>query len=99
MMTSRGGLVIVAARYLPGGRSVTAFTAGIIGYPAARFAWYTALALLLWYAQAALLGYWGGTAFADHPLLDVAVASTVAALATMTSGTAGRRRALDHWME
>jgi membrane-associated protein len=81
LMTSRGGLVIVVARYLPGGRSVTAFTAGLVRYPAARFGWYTGLAVLLWATQAALLGYWGGVAFAGHPMLGVAVASTATVLA------------------
>jgi membrane-associated protein len=39
--------VIVFARYLPGGRSTTAFAAGIVGYPLVRFRWYTAAGVLL----------------------------------------------------
>jgi membrane-associated protein len=90
LMTSRGGLLIVIARYLPGGRSVTAFTAGLVGYPTGRFGWYTGLGVLLWSTQAALLGYWGGVAFAGHPLLGVVVASAVATLATVIASGARR---------
>ena len=90
LMKRRGGLLIVAARYLPGGRSATAFTAGTVGYPPIRFAWYTGLAVLLWSTQATLLGYWGGIAFAENPLLGLAVASIVAVLATVIVSTVHR---------
>lgn len=72
LMTHRGGLAIMFARYLPGGRSLTAVTAGLVGYPARRFRRYTGMAVLLWSAQAVMLGYLGGVAFAHRPLLGVA---------------------------
>jgi membrane-associated protein len=71
LLHSRGGLVIVFARYLPGGRSTTALAAGIVGYPAARFHWYTAGGVLLWALQGALLGYLGGQLFSSQPLLGL----------------------------
>ncbi|GAA2484969.1 DedA family protein [Winogradskya humida] len=71
LLHSRGGLVIVFARYVPGGRSTTAFAAGVVGYPVARFRWYTALAVSLWACEAALLGYLGGSVFAGQPLLGL----------------------------
>jgi membrane protein DedA with SNARE-associated domain len=37
LMHRRGGLLLVFARYVPGGRSATAVAAGIVGYPVARF--------------------------------------------------------------
>jgi len=56
LLHSRGGLVIVFARYLPGGRSATALAAGVVGYPAVRFAWYTAIGVVAWAVEAALIG-------------------------------------------
>lgn len=71
LLHSRGGLVIVFARYIPGGRSTTAFAAGVVHYPGARFRWYTALAVLIWATEAALLGYLGGALFDDRPLVGL----------------------------
>ncbi|MFI7544749.1 DedA family protein [Actinoplanes sp. NPDC049599] len=73
MLHGRGGLIIVSARYVPGGRSTTAFSAGVVGYPLTRFHCYTGLGVLIWAVQAALLGYLGGAVFADRPLLGLAL--------------------------
>jgi membrane-associated protein len=45
-----------------------------VSYPAARFRWYTALGVLLWAAEASLLGYLGGAIFESRPLIGLAVA-------------------------
>jgi hypothetical protein len=58
----------------PGGRSTTAFAAGLVGCPGARFRWYTALGVLLWAVEASLLGYLGGELFESRPVLGLAVA-------------------------
>ena len=76
LLHHRGGLVIVFARYVPGGRSTTAFAAGVVGYPIGRFRLFTAIGVLLWAIEASLLGYLGGAFFADRPLLGLAVAWT-----------------------
>jgi membrane protein DedA with SNARE-associated domain len=73
LLHHRGGMVIVFARYVPGGRSTTAFAAGVVGYPLGRFCCYTAIAVLLWAVEAALLGYLGGAAFGSDPLVGLAV--------------------------
>jgi membrane-associated protein len=80
LMYRRGGLLIVFARYVPGGRSAVALTAGVVGYPVVRFRWYTVLGVLLWAGGAATLGYVGGAMFAANPLLGLAAAWAVAAL-------------------
>jgi membrane-associated protein len=94
LLHSRGGLVIVFARYLPGGRSTTALAAGIVGYPPVRFHWYTAGGVLLWALQAALLGYLGGAMFSSRPLLGLlsawAFALAVTGLAVLLQGRSGR---------
>jgi membrane-associated protein len=82
LLRHRGGLALVFARYVPGGRSTTAFAAGLVGYPLARFRWYTALGVLVWAVQAALLGYLGGEVFDDRPLLGLAMAWTAALAVT-----------------
>ncbi|MCU7729258.1 DedA family protein [Actinoplanes sp. KI2] len=78
LLHSRGGLVIVFARYLPGGRSTTALAAGLVGYPAARFHWYTAIGVVVWAVEAALIGYLGGEVFTGRPLLGLLLAGAVA---------------------
>lgn len=90
MLHRRGGLLIVFARYLPAGRSATAFTAGVVGYPAARFRFYTAGAVIIWATQGAFLGYFGGVAFAEEPLMAFLAAGAVG-LITMTSVAALQR--------
>jgi membrane-associated protein len=93
MLHGRGGLIIVSARYVPGGRSTTAFAAGAVHYPMTRFHCYTALGVLIWAVQAALCGYLGGALFADRPLLGLALGGTCALAVTGLVVAASR---LDH---
>jgi membrane-associated protein len=97
LLHRRGGLVIVFARYLPAGRSATALAAGIVGYPAVRFHWYTAAGVLLWAVEAAVLGYLGGALFEDRPLLGLllglAGALVITAIAVAVSRAAPDRSA------
>lgn len=76
LLLRRGRLLIVFARYVPGGRSATAFAAGVVRYREARFRWFTGMGVLLWAVQAALLGFLGGTLFTDRPLLGLAAGFT-----------------------
>ena len=59
----RGGLLLVVARYIPGGRTATTMTCGAVGYPRSRFALFDALAAGSWALYSALVGYLGGAAF------------------------------------
>ena len=80
----RGGLILVIARYIPGGRTATTLTCGTIGYPLRKFSFFDAIAALSWGAYAALIGYAGGRAFEDDPVrglltgFAIAIAITVA---------------------
>jgi membrane protein DedA with SNARE-associated domain len=96
LLHSRGGLVIVFARYLPGARSTTALSAGALGYPAARFAWFTAGGVLLWAVQAALLGYLGGSVFENRPLLGLLLAGGLATAVTGGAVLARRQSLIRH---
>jgi len=91
LLHTRGGLLIVFARYLPGARSATALAAGMVGYSAVRFHWYTAIGVLLWASEAAVLGYLGGALFADRPVLGLLLG--LAGALVITGGAAAVSRA------
>ncbi|MEV8517520.1 DedA family protein [Dactylosporangium sp. NPDC051484] len=71
---SRGGQVLVFARYLPGGRSASALAAGVVGYPAVRFQAWTALGVSVWASMAGLIGYTCGLSFGGSPWKALLVA-------------------------
>ncbi|BCJ40762.1 hypothetical protein GCM10010168_92140 [Actinoplanes ianthinogenes] len=93
VMRRHGAPLIVLGRYVPGVRPVTAFTAGAVGYPARRYAAFTAAGAVVWAAQSALLGYLGGVAFADHPLAGFAMAWLSAGVVTLAAMAAQRHAA------
>ena len=62
-----GVRIIVACRFIPGGRTAVTLTCGLIGYPRRRFVFGTALAGILWASYAFLLGRIGGQAFEGRP--------------------------------
>jgi membrane protein DedA with SNARE-associated domain len=82
-LDERGGYLLVAARFIPGGRTATTLTAGVTRMRWTRFLRYTALAAVLWASFAGGLGYLGGRAFEDRPLLGLAAALALAATVTL----------------
>lgn len=72
-LTARGGMLLISARFLPGGRTATAFASGAIGYPRARFVGFAAIAGLLWSLYSVGIGMLGGLAFHEQPLIGVAL--------------------------
>jgi membrane protein DedA with SNARE-associated domain len=82
-LDTRGGYLIVTARFIPGGRTATTLTAGVTRMRWTRFVSYAALAAVLWASFAAGLGYLGGKAFEERPLLGLGAALTVAAAITI----------------
>jgi membrane-associated protein len=82
----RGGVILVVARFVPGGRTAATLTAGLTRYGLGRFAAFTAIAAVSWASYAALLGYLGGRIFHDRAWLAVLVAFAVAAGLTLTVG-------------
>lgn len=61
----RGGLLLVTARFIPGGRTALTVTSGITRQPRTWFVGWVALAVVIWATYAALLGFIGGQAFED----------------------------------
>jgi membrane-associated protein len=66
MLDEHGGVIILAARFIPGGRTATMLAAGTFDRTWRRFAIYDAVAVMLWATYAALLGYIGGSAFREE---------------------------------
>ena len=84
VLAERGGLILVAARYVPGGRTAATLTTGAVRFPLRSFARYEAIAALTWAAYSALVGYLGGVAFEHDPLkgltFGLGMALTITAL-------------------
>src|SRR5262249_8152315 len=79
-LAERGGYVLIVARFVPGGRTATTFTAGLVRMPwLTRFVPFIFIAAVLWALYGALLGYLGGSLFKDHPLYALLVAFGIAA--------------------
>jgi membrane-associated protein len=61
----RGGLLLITARFIPGGRTALTVSSGITRQPRAWFMAWIAVAAVIWATYAALLGFVGGKAFED----------------------------------
>jgi membrane protein DedA with SNARE-associated domain len=78
-LAERGTYLIVIARFIPGGRTATTFSAGYIqSFPYRRFIAADVLAGLIWGAYASCLGYFGGKTFENEPWKGLIVAFVVA---------------------
>ena len=69
----RGGLLLVVARFVPGGRTAMTITMGAVGFPLRRFAAFDLVAAGSWATYAGLVGYVGGAAFEEEPIKGLAV--------------------------
>ncbi len=66
-ITDRGGLLLITARFIPGGRTALTLSCGITRQRRAWFVRWVVLATVIWASYAALLGRIGGEAFKeDH---------------------------------
>jgi membrane protein DedA with SNARE-associated domain len=76
--------LIVAGRFIPGGATAVAVSAGILGYPFHRFAVFAALGAVLWTGYGVSLAFLGRAAFPDNPwastLLAVALVLVLSGL-------------------
>lgn len=92
-LDERGGLVLVVARYVPGGRTAATFTCGLTKYPYRTFAAFDVLAAVSWAVYAAVIGYVGGRMFESKPWLALLVAFGIAAgLTVLVEGIRRVRR-------
>jgi membrane-associated protein len=79
-LKERGSYVLIVARFIPGGRTATTFTSGLVKlHWATQFMPFILIAAVLWATYGALLGYLGGRLFRDQPLLALLIAFGFAA--------------------
>jgi membrane-associated protein len=107
-LRTRGGMIIMVARYFPGARTAVTLTAGAVNFRYGRFATFGAAAAIAWGTYCALVGYVGGHAFEDNPfkalLLGIGLAAAVTAAAELVrhlrrrpqQATAAAPRAASH---
>ena len=69
-----GMQLIIACRFIPGGRTAVTLTCGLTGYPRRRFIVATAAAAVIWALYAFFIGRLGGQAFQDKPWAGLLVA-------------------------
>ena len=65
-LKKRGGMLLITARFIPGGRTVLTISSGISHQPRAWFAGWVAIAGTIWATYAAGLGFLFGQAFEDN---------------------------------
>jgi membrane-associated protein len=87
-----GGPLIFGARFVPGGRTATTVTAGLLRMRWARFALFAGAAGIVWASYAALVGYLGGRAFEDNPLWGLLLGFGVAAVTFLVVDAVRRMR-------
>lgn len=90
-LRDRGGLVILAARYVPVGRLAVGLTAGATGYPPRRFVPFAVLAATTWAAWTVGIGALAGRWFTDHALLAAGAGIGVALVLGVLADHVGRR--------
>lgn len=82
-LDERGPYLIVVARFIPGGRTVTMFTAGFVEtFPWRRFIVFDLIACTIWGSYAVLLGYFGGRTFEEEPWKGLLLAFGLALVVT-----------------
>lgn len=96
-LSERGTYLIVVARFIPGGRTATTFSAGYIhSFSYRRFLAADVLAGAIWGTYAASLGYFGGKTFEEEPwkglLLAFAVAVGITSVIELVRHRRQRRR-------
>ena len=90
----RGGPLLITARFIPGGRTVLTISCGLTAQPRRWFAFWIAIAAVIWSSYAACLGYAFGQAFKDNHtlafLLAFGLALSITALIELIRWARGR---------
>lgn len=77
-----GGPVLIVARFVPGGRTATTISCGVLHFPYPQFLLFDAIGSILWATLHVLIGFVGGRVFEGKPLIAFAVSfGTALALA------------------
>ena len=62
----RGGLLLITARFIPGGRTLLTLSCGVTRQPRKWFVCWAVIAAIILSTYASLLGFIGGKSFADN---------------------------------
>ncbi|MFE1177407.1 DedA family protein [Streptomyces sp. NPDC058773] len=84
-------LLIIAGRFLPGGRVVAALSTGSLRFPLRRFVLLDAVGAGLWAVCSAALGGLGGAALTDSPAKGTLMVSGAGLVAAVCAGRLHRR--------
>jgi membrane protein DedA with SNARE-associated domain len=79
-LEARGGLLIIAGRYVPIGRIAINMTAGATHYPRRKFMAFDVVAGMSWAAWSIVVGRLAGHWVEDNPVLGAAIAIVIAVL-------------------
>ncbi|MGW4791225.1 DedA family protein [Nonomuraea sp. NPDC004297] len=94
-LAERGGLILVIARYIPGGRTATTLTMGAVRHPLRSFTFFDSIAAGSWAIYSTMIGYFGGMAFENDPfkglLLGLGIALSITAVVEIVRWARKRR--------
>ncbi len=90
-LDARGEQVIVTARFVPGGRTATTFSAGYLGLRRRRFLRAALLGAVLWAANGVALGYVGGQ-ISENPFVAMAGGLALGGVVSVAIHLVQRRR-------
>lgn len=77
-LTEHGGPLVIVARFIPGGRTATMISCGVLHFPYRQFLVFDIIGAILWASINTLIGYLGGQAFADNTIAAFALSFGVA---------------------
>jgi membrane-associated protein len=80
---TRGGNLLITARFIPGGRTIVTLSCGITGQSRRWFMKWSAIAGVIWGLYATLLGFIGGRSFQDNHTKAFITAFSIAIVATV----------------
>jgi membrane-associated protein len=89
-----GTPLIIACRFIPGGRTAVTLTCGLTRYPGRRFTSATAVGAVIWALYAFFIGRIGGRAFEDNPWAGLVIG--IGASAVIGAVIEGVRRLRAH---
>lgn len=91
-LARHGALLIIGARYLPGGRLATGLATGGMGFPWLRFAVLDLLGAVIWAVYSTAVGFAGGASFAGRPMKGLLLSCAIGLLVVGAIEVARRLR-------
>lgn len=86
-LAERGGLVLIIARYIPGGRTATTLITGSVGYPLRKFAFFDSIAGISWALYSVGIGFFAGHAVEGDPIKGLLLGFGIAVSITILHET------------